>query len=643
MVSLLVATTTLLLTLVAIGSRPDGTDWAVWRPATGVAVGVAGWYAQHDAWRITVATGIGTGLGATIAGRPLPLCIGAAVVAALEAWLGSRVLRGRTNQVPSISSSAALRRLLLAAGVVGLVTSVGLSVTAAVAFGPDHVIPALLTTTSTHMAGMLLVAPLFFKSPPASRRISRAELLTQWTVLASIVALTFRFTVGLPIAFLVLPPMVWGASRLPYRQFTIQLFLASLAISRLTANSFGPFGAAGISTTTRTLLAGSFSLTIGVLVFTIIASSAQARRVRAALDAREAIYRQSVEASVMGVGALTEVDGTLRLSDLNPTGRDILHLAPAQDMAVVDVFTVDDARSLGRAVANLAAEPSVPWSKEHLEMQSGQILEASLFALAGSADSRAALQFIDVTARQRLLDDDAIERRRAVDIQAALVPGARLVFSGFQIAGHSVASRAIGGDFYDWYAIDGGFAVTLGDVMGKGTGPSMVAAALRTSLRLESGFRSPAAALARVARVIEDELDSVSTFATVFAAHVTNGGRVRYASAGHGLALLCHSDGSQTQLDSRGLPVGVMAGSRWTNNSAQLEPDDTLVVFSDGVLDLFSGGLVPLDEIGQMSGAAPSSDALLERIFSLVDPDSLDDDVTVIAIRRSPGGPGTED
>lgn len=636
LISTLVGIFAFVLTIVTIESRPDGTDWSVWRPASGLAVGVAAWYGSRDAWRVAIAAGLANGLGSGIAGRPLLICMGSAVVAALEAWVGSRVLRGRTGGIPTLSSGSALRRLILATTAVGLVTAIGLGAAAAAGQGPEQVIPTVLATTPTHMAGALLIAPLFFASPLAAPRIRRRELLAQWTTLALLVVVTFRFDNGLPVSFLVLPPVIWGASRLPYRMFTVQLALTSLVIARTTANGFGPFGSLEISDTEKTLLSGSLSLVAGMIAFAMIASSAHARTIRAALDATEAIYRESMEASLMGVGVLTEADGALWIGELNPAGREMLGSAVNESMAVVNLFTADDARLLRSAVENVAADPSMQWSREHLETPSGQVLEASLFVVVGPVERHVALQFIDVTARVRALAVDAAERRRAVDIQAALVPTDHLAFPGYQIAGRSMASRALGGDFYDWYAITGGFLVTVGDVMGKGTGASMVAAALRTSLRLEGRSGTPAAALSRVAAVIEEELSTASTFSTVFSARIrSEDGRVQYADAGHGLALHCGSDGSVTQLESRGLPVGVLAGSRWQNSSTRLAPGDTLVVFSDGVLDLFDESLVAFDEIARMSFEARSSSELLERIFGLVDPDALDDDITVIAIRRN--------
>lgn len=630
-----VALVVLVMTIVAVASRPKGTDWSSWRPATGVAIGVAGWYPPRHAWLIAIGATLGSILGSMIAGRSLPIAVGGGIVAGLEAWIGSRILRGRTGRIPSISSWGGLRRLLVAAMSVGLVTATGLGATSFLVHGAEQVLPTLVAATTPHMLGMLLVAPVFFAAPSAMQPVSVLEQVVQWAALAVVIAITFVLTTGLPIAFLTMLPLVWGANRLPYRAFVAQLFLTSLAISEFTALAFGPFGSEAIATEARTLLSGVFGISVSVLVFTIIASAAVARNAQAALDASERFGRELIAVSLTGVAVLDEADGALRISEINPAGRGILALESEGSVDVVDLFTDDDALALREAFERTADDELVAWSTASAMTRSGRVLEASLVPLSGLSQSRTAFQFIDVTDRELVRAQNSAERKRAIDTQAALVPRDSLLFPGYQIAGRSMASKELGGDFYDWYSIAGGFALTLGDVMGKGTGASIFAAALRTSLRVAGEELTPAAAVARVAGVTEFELSTASTFSTVFAAHIrAKDGRVQYVDAGHGLALLCRADGSLTQLRSRDLPVGMLADSRWESKSARLDLDDTLIVFSDGVLDLFDGSLMALDEVARMARAAVSSEDLIERIFSMVDPDSLDDDVTAVAIRR---------
>jgi sigma-B regulation protein RsbU (phosphoserine phosphatase) len=121
----------------------------------------------------------------------------------------------------------------------------------------------------------------------------------------------------------------------------------------------------------------------------------------------------------------------------------------------------------------------------------------------------------------------------------------------------------------------------------------------------------------------------------MFTANVlAESGEVLYADAGHGLALICAADGTVTQLESQGLPLGILVDSEWVDKTEQLHIGDTFVIFSDGVLDLFDGTLAAIDEVALMTKSAPTCEALIDQIFDLADSESLDDDISVVVIRR---------
>ncbi len=453
----------------------------------------------------------------------------------------------------------------------------------------------------------------------------------------------FRFTESLPIAFLVIPALVWGAARNPFRHFMAQFVAASLAISIFTANSHGTFGRDDLADFAP-FLAGALSISIAVIAYTIIASAARARTLRALLDARAEVYQESIEASTIGIGVVSDVDGALHLSDVNAAGRAILGLETEQPMDIARAFVDNSTRILRDAMRGLSPEQSQSWSGPIIELRSGTLLRPSLVPLSGFSDlttssghseRRASLQFMDVTRRERARAQQAAELRRASEIQSALTPAVDITVPQYQFAARSISTRGIGGDFYDCRAINNGFVATLGDVMGKGIGPALVASGLKMALRLENTNHPPASALARVARSVESDLSDGSIFATVFTARVnTDDGRVRYVDAGHGLSVICGGDAPPVQLVSRDLPLGMLADSSWKEHTATLHPGETLVIFSDGILELFDGSLTIFDDIARLSKESRSADELIEKLFSSANPDALDDDVTAIVIRR---------
>ncbi|WP_350355057.1 SpoIIE family protein phosphatase [Curtobacterium sp. DN_7.5] len=99
-------------------------------------------------------------------------------------------------------------------------------------------------------------------------------------------------------------------------------------------------------------------------------------------------------------------------------------------------------------------------------------------------------------------------------------------------------ARSVGGDFYDWYPTpDGGAAVTLGDVMGKGVGAGMIAAAIRAVVRSSRDNPDPAAALRSATAGISTGPGTATSgqFTTCFHARISRNGVLCWVDAGHGL------------------------------------------------------------------------------------------------------------
>ncbi|WP_043668395.1 PP2C family protein-serine/threonine phosphatase [Clavibacter michiganensis] len=234
-------------------------------------------------------------------------------------------------------------------------------------------------------------------------------------------------------------------------------------------------------------------------------------------------------------------------------------------------------------------------------------------------------------ARERVSEE---ELTRASVVQQALLPTTTVPLAGYQVAGACLPSKAVGGDFFDWYPVKEGLAFTLGDVMGKGVGAGIIAATARAVVRSAKNVPDPVAAIERTADCFTAELSAAASFATVFHARVrVEDHTVLYADAGHGLSALVRADGSHERLESADMPVGVPGGG-WAAHELVLGPGDLIVTFSDGVLDLFDGTLRAVDHVADLARASASADELVERITALASDQANPDDVTVLVLRR---------
>jgi serine phosphatase RsbU (regulator of sigma subunit) len=228
------------------------------------------------------------------------------------------------------------------------------------------------------------------------------------------------------------------------------------------------------------------------------------------------------------------------------------------------------------------------------------------------------------------------ELSRAAQIQRFLLPKEAAPLPGYETAGACMPSKAVGGDFFDWYPIDGGLGFTLGDVMGKGAGAGMIAATTRAVIRSARKSEDPVTALRLTSDCLATELSQAAAFATLFHARLrATDGRVLFSDAGHGLTLLVRADGSWERLASRELPVGLLAEATWNSYEVHLNPGDMIVSFSDGVLDLYDGTLAAIDEVALLATAAGSAKDLVDAVSKRAAGTTNPDDVTILAVRRT--------
>lgn len=236
---------------------------------------------------------------------------------------------------------------------------------------------------------------------------------------------------------------------------------------------------------------------------------------------------------------------------------------------------------------------------------------------------------------------------RARRVQRALLPRTPPAIPGYAAAATVRPAAKVSGDFFDHQVLGERHAFTVADVMGKGTGAALltsgVRAATRSQLRaLDAGrFGADAglgAAITEVNAVMIDDLGASETFVTgFFGLADPASGEVQVVDAGHGLALLVRADGTVEHLHQGDLPLGIDADQEWHELRVVLAPGDELVVFSDGLLDLYGSTSAGLDDITALVLAADGPQDLVATVEQLTLGTILPDDVTVLAIRRDAG------
>ena len=228
--------------------------------------------------------------------------------------------------------------------------------------------------------------------------------------------------------------------------------------------------------------------------------------------------------------------------------------------------------------------------------------------------------------------------RRAAEVQQSLLPREAIRLDGYEVAGVFRPSRSVGGDFYDWYQTPEGLHLTFADAMGKGMGAALIAATARAVMRSVRHEPDLESAFSLASRSIASDLDISASFVTLFHGRLDAGsGKVSYVDAGHGLALHVLADGGAQRLPSAGPPVGAWGDAGWTEADLDLSPGDSLVVVSDGILDVFGSVEEFTDAVRRSTHGQPTAEAACAALLELAPADTAEDDVTAVMARRLAG------
>ncbi len=253
----------------------------------------------------------------------------------------------------------------------------------------------------------------------------------------------------------------------------------------------------------------------------------------------------------------------------------------------------------------------------------------------------------DITSARRAADELAASHRRLAHIartlQTSLLPPTLPDIDGIELGAAFDAlgdGYEVGGDFYDVFQLaDGRWALTLGDVCGKGSQAAVVTALARYTLRAAAMRRSnPAAVLKMLNEAVHRQ--QPDQFCTVVYATIDPAtGAVDLALGGHPHPLVLRTTGQVTAVGTTSPLLGPYEAWSGSTDSFTLDPGDLLVLYTDGVTDARSGTELFGDErlaatVASAKGhGAPAAAQLIEQAV-LNFGGELNDDLAILAIRR---------
>lgn len=227
-------------------------------------------------------------------------------------------------------------------------------------------------------------------------------------------------------------------------------------------------------------------------------------------------------------------------------------------------------------------------------------------------------------------------------VQYSLLPTQDLSVDDWRAFYHYEAAGPVSGDYCDLMSNDqGDLFFMLGDVSGKGIAASMLMAHLHATFRSLITLDLPVDQLVERANQVFANCTMPSYYATLVCGRARRSGAIELCNAGHCPPLLIRRD-QVTSIEATGLPVGIFCREQYTVSEIQLEPGDSLLLYTDGLTESRS----PYDaEYGsdRLSRVVSSKHSLGPRALTTACIDDArsfregqpkQDDLTVMVIQR---------
>ena len=257
---------------------------------------------------------------------------------------------------------------------------------------------------------------------------------------------------------------------------------------------------------------------------------------------------------------------------------------------------------------------------------------------------------------------ERLERQRsheqmkiARDIQLRLIPRTLPKIPGLAIGAEYNAAQEVGGDYYDIYRIDHDHVgLIVFDVAGKGVPGALMMAITATFLKMAAPqAQSPAWVLNEVNAALGTEMHRGLYVTAVYGVLQLSTLKLTLCSAGHPDALIVTEDGKECRhVKPQGAALGLLRPNRFRAvmemEEVQLHPGDTVVLYTDGVLEARNSegeefgeqrlGDTARENAGREAREIAEAIGSAARRFAGEEPQY--DDTTVLAVKVAPQAAG---
>jgi serine phosphatase RsbU (regulator of sigma subunit)/NAD(P)-dependent dehydrogenase (short-subunit alcohol dehydrogenase family) len=251
---------------------------------------------------------------------------------------------------------------------------------------------------------------------------------------------------------------------------------------------------------------------------------------------------------------------------------------------------------------------------------------------------------IELRTRELAAAHERFERELEVAglIQQNFLPKSLPDLPGWRVAAFYRPARELGGDFYDVIPLpDGRIAFAVGDVTDKGAPAALVMSATCSVLRASAvRLVEPGLVLERVNEHLLPDMPEKMFVTCLYGVLDPTSGLLRFANAGHDLPYVKTADGV-IELRARGMPLGLMDGMAYEEAEILLEPGDSVLLHSDGIVEAHdpARGMFGFPRLQATVAAADGGRAMIDHVLAELEAFTgaeaeQEDDITMVALER---------
>lgn len=229
-------------------------------------------------------------------------------------------------------------------------------------------------------------------------------------------------------------------------------------------------------------------------------------------------------------------------------------------------------------------------------------------------------------------------------VQETLLPPAHYRSGRVEIYARSVTMTKLGGDYFDYCQPAPGITgVFMGDVAGHGIPAALIMAMAKSVVMIDSESQAdPSCLLSSLHDVLyklkSDKFKRMMTCQYMILDDET--GVCSFANAGHCYPIIVSDTGSSSEFaEIVGLPVGISRRARYKNHELVIKPGDTLILYSDGMLEARNSLGIDYgpERLLELARKAWHSD--VEQYYAnlyhenLAWSEKIEDDITIVLVR----------